>query len=218
MKQKPWNNVVGMGFKSLVDESQDLQEIKRISQNLLAIHDIRNLVYHFGTLTPAPEDVESAMSYAILVFNAFHPEAPFKEPEVTLPSRHALVKMGERPSPYVSHMSMMKKFADYLMRRGYVVEVEVRTPAGYRLDMTARKGKTALVFEFKSGGYGSLFGNRAILEFRGVMSGLKLKNVAKIVPYLVTDTKFTQLAMRMARKAGIGLIQGGDPTTLVLPR
>lgn len=77
--------------------------------------------------------------------------------------------------------------------------------------MVARKGRTLLVFEFKSGGYGSLFGSRVISEFRAMLSDLGREDASKAVPYLVTGTKFASRALTAASKAGIRVIQGGDP-------
>jgi hypothetical protein len=75
-----------MSFFQALQECNDIPIVKDKRSLFLISHDMRNAVYHFGTLMPEREEVESAISSAKLLFNALHPNHEFREANVQFPT------------------------------------------------------------------------------------------------------------------------------------
>lgn len=115
---------------------------------------MRNAVYHIGTLLPTKKDVESAIELARSLFNELHPQVEFEKVHVTLPSKETINMLTNAmgSQPYITELTIIRKFSDYLMKQGYKVLIEYafRTEGyRYRPDMIAMKGERVIVFEFK---------------------------------------------------------------------
>jgi len=153
-KEKGWREIENISFHKLLSACSDISLVNSSKSYFLAFHDMRNAVYHMGTLLPTKKDVESALELAKSLFNELHPDTKFEKVRISLPSEESinLVTNTLGSKPYATELSLMKKFTDYLMRQGYLVEFEHLFPINkqqYRADLLAFRGNRAIVCEFK---------------------------------------------------------------------
>lgn len=64
-KKKSWREIDNLSFYDLLNSCNDIGLVDSSSEYFLSYHDIRNEVYHTGTLVPGREDLESLIGLAI---------------------------------------------------------------------------------------------------------------------------------------------------------
>lgn len=209
-KGRTWNRIEGMNFYDLLKSCRDVPLVDDSWDYFLAYHDIRNTVYHAGTLVPSRGDVRSAIGLAKTLFNELHPKDRLPETRIGTPSKeilqHVSRSLGEKS--YLNELSLVVDFSNYLSRRGYEVFPEFDVNSKYRADIVAVKGRKLIVCEAKSGKYRKM-GLSALHQLRMFVELIEEKNPSKNVEgWLITDGRFTKEVIRGSEKLHVKLIDG----------
>jgi len=207
-KEKSWREIEHMTFYELLNSCNDLDLVGTSKRFFLAYHDIRNAVYHTGTLAPMKEDVKSVVGFAKTLFNELHPELKFVEARIELPSEKAIHTVSSIMGfqPHMTEMMLLREFSDYLSKSGYTVLIEPMMPDKSRADLLARRGNKLIVCEFKVRKTGMVVGREAIYFLRAQVDVLKKKNPEKNVEgWLITNARFSKGTREIAEKQNIQL-------------
>jgi HJR/Mrr/RecB family endonuclease len=210
-KEKSWGEIEHMNFYELLSSCKDISLVSSSKSFFLAFHDMRNAVYHVGTLVPMKKDVESAVEFAKTLFNELHPSLGFTEARIELPSeksiRVASDTLGQR-LPYTTELSLVRNFSEYLRQMGYEVYLE-HPVAGYRMDLLARKEDDFIVCEVKAGKVGVGVGVNSVRQLVAYMDALRKDfPEKKIQGWLITNGQFTADAQTIAERLKIRLFDG----------
>lgn len=212
VKNKAWGEIEKKGFHSLLGACGDIELVKNSRAYFQAYHDIRNSVYHTGTLVPPKEDVKAAIGLAKTLFNKLHPDVQFKEAEVAVPSKEimGLIIDHKLPQPYLNYFSLVQDFSKYLERNGYSVTLESVINNQTRADILAEKADKTVICELKSSKNRPV-GLRAARQLHSMVveldSTLSEKNVEG---WLITDGGFTQSVRQFSLMNKIRLIDGNQ--------
>lgn len=206
-QEKSWGEIERMNFYELLSSCKDISLVNSSKSFFLAFHDMRNAVYHVGTLVPMKKDVESAVEFAKTLFNELHPSFRFTEARIELPSeksiRVASDTLGQR-LPYRTELSLVRDFSEYLRQMGYEVVLEYPV-AGYRIDLLARSEDGFIVCEVKARRAGA----RSVSQLITYMDALREEfPETKIQGWLITNSHFTPNAQTIAERFKIRLFDG----------
>jgi len=197
-QEKSWGEIEHMNFYELLSSCKDISLVNSSKSFFLAFHDMRNAVYHVGTLVPMKKDVQSAVEFAKTLFNELHPSFRFAEARIELPSeksiRVASDTLGQK-LPYINELSLIRDFSEYLRQMGYEVLLE-HSLARFRIDILARKEDDLIVCEVKTRGAGVL----SVRQLISYMDALREKfPEKKIQGWLITNGQFTAPAQTIAK-------------------
>jgi hypothetical protein len=214
-KEKKLDEIEDISFYGLLNSCSDISVVKSSKSLFIAFHDMRNAIYHLGNLLPSKEDVESAIELAKSLFNEIHPQAGFKNAEVTLPSKESIKLLykaiGERA--YINEITAVQDFSAFMRTKGYEILIEhaMGKEFHYRADLIATKNDRVIVCEFKSNP------NRA--DVYRVVS--QLKNYLSLANNEFSDKKIegwliffggkaSSIFREIARKENIKLLDSND--------
>jgi len=212
-KEKSWSEIDRKGFYDLLTICEDVDLIKESKDYFLAYHDIRNSVYHTGTLVPLKEDVEAALGLAKTLFNELHPNFKFVDAKIKVPSKKSIQNimhvLGSKP--YLNEISLVRAFSNYLERERFEVFPEYVVAGKIRADIVAMKDEELIICEIKLGGVKRLVDRRTLSKLKIMYDHLKENNPDKEVKgWLITDGLFSSIVKKVAKKYNIRLIDGQE--------
>jgi hypothetical protein len=206
-QEKSWGEIERMNFYELLSSCEDISLVNSSKSFFLAFHDMRNAVYHVGTLVPMKKDVESAVEFAKTLFNELHPSFRFAEARIELPCETSIQvawdTLGQK-LPYINELSLVRDFSEYLRQKGYEVFFEYPL-AGYRVDILARKEDDFIVCEVKTRTAGVLSVRQLMTYMDALRNEFPKK---KIQGWLITSDQFTAPAQTLAEGLKIRLFDG----------
>ena len=147
-KKISMRSIENMTYHDLIDKS-DLQTLKENDSIFRFFHDLRNEVYHNGSLVLAKKDVESALSYTKSLFNELHPNHKLRISKFNLPTSHA-IEITKKHSGYTTEFYMMTLFAESFKQKRYLIVVNPMIGSGMQADMIMIKNRELIILEFKS--------------------------------------------------------------------
>ncbi len=198
------NIVENLKFHELLARTSDLQTVNNHSTQFQAFHDIRNIVYHTGMLSPSDDDVMSALSFSKKLFNELHQEHQLPV-ELQLPTEATINELNKLSHGEYSELSFITQFAKKFEEKDYTIKIEAPLGKYLRADLIMEKNDQLILCEFKKNAtkitktaFGQLLLLKAELE--------KENPEAKITLWLIAHGKFTSELNDAAKKVGITLI------------
>lgn len=207
-KEKSWGEIERMNFYKLLNSCKDINLVSNSKSFFLAYHDIRNAVYHTGTLVPMKEDVKSVVGFAKTLFNELHPQFKFVDVRIKLPSKRAINTVSSVLGfqPHMTEMLLMKEFSNYLLKSGYKVLIEPVMPDKSRADLLAQRENKLIVCEFKVRQTGMVVGREAVYFLKAQVEALRKKYPEKNVEgWLITNARFSKSTREVAKGHNIQL-------------
>jgi len=206
-REKSWEEIERMSFYKLLSSCKDISLVRSSKSFFLAFHDMRNAVYHVGTLVPMKKDVESAVEFSKTLFNELHPQSKFAEARIELPSEKSIHEVSDTLGfqPYITELSLVREFSEYMRENGYDVSIEHKTNE-IRADLFAVKEASGIVCEFKikrSVGVDSVHQTKSYVGiFREAFPDKNIEG------WLITNGIFSEAARRVAKRFDIQLFDG----------
>lgn len=141
-KERAWDEIEDLSFYKLLGKCDEINLVRDSKKFFLAYHDMRNAVYHTGTLVPQKEDLKAAVGFAKTLFNELHPDLRFDEASIELPSKKSIDKISTYPDfrPYLHEITLTERFGVFFIKNGYTVSFEQPMSDGRRADLVAEKG------------------------------------------------------------------------------
>lgn len=209
-KGKSLREIEQKSFNELLNSCEDINSIRNNKGHFLAFHDIRNAVYHVGTFVPSREDVESALSFAKMLFNDLHPEYELPKIKIQLPSVKTIQTISQifGPTRHITELSLLKGFSRFFRDKHYKVEIETILPGGIRVDLLAQKDKELIICEFKARRERMFVGLTAIYQLMHFAHELRriYPPEKRIQAWLITNARFTRRVKEVATREKIRLI------------
>ena len=215
-KEKSWGEIDRKGFYKLLSDCEDVTLIKDSKGYFLAYHDMRNSVYHTGTLVPPKGDVMAAIGLAKTLFNELHPDQQFKEAKIELPSQQSvnnLMQIIGTPN-HLRGITLVSEVSHYLKNNGYTVELEYSIAGRIRADIVAEKQNTLIICELKS--MKRPVGTSAFHQLKAMYNHLVELNPNKDVEgWLITNGTFTDHVKILSKEYSFRLIDGKELKKLI---
>lgn len=209
-KEKSWGQIEHKTFYEILNSCSDINLVNTAKSFFLAYHDMRNAVYHIGTLVPMKEDVKSVLGFAKTLFNELHPKLRFAEAHIKSPSLKTVQTISEIIGfqPHMTEMMLLSRLSNYFTERGFEILVEPKLPyTDVRADLIAQTRDKLILCEIKIRGPGMVVGREAIHQVRTYADRLRKKNTEKNIEiWLVTNTRFSKGIGEIAEKHNIQLI------------
>lgn len=150
-KNLPDEKVSKTGFFNLITECGDINVINKSKSYFLAYHDIRNSLYHMGTLSPDKQDVISSLELAKLLFNELNPNNQYIDPQISMISGDGIKiinKVIGNP-PYLKGLVIEKEVAKIFSDHGFLVKNGYIPSIGMHADFIAQKNNKIIICELK---------------------------------------------------------------------
>jgi len=208
-QEKSWEEIERLNFYKLLSSCKDVSLVDSSKSFFLAFHDMRNAVYHIGTLVPMRKDVKSIVDFAKTLFNELHPESKFAEARIELPTGRSIDAVSDALGfqPHMTELSLMRGVSKYLISEGFDIVLENQID-GARVDLLARKGLDVLVVEFKIRTRGDV-GVNSVYQLRAYVDLCQKEFPEKSVEgWLITNANFTRTAKEVAEKFDLQLYDG----------
>lgn len=206
-QEKSWEEIERLNFYRLLSSCKDISLVGSSKSFFLAFHDMRNAVYHTGTLVPMKKDVNSIVDFAKTLFNELHPEFKFAKARIELPTERSIdVVSGVLGfQPHMTELSLMREVTEYLVGKGFNVYLEYPIDRA-RVDLFARKGADAIVGEIKIRRRGRIVGVDAVYLLKSYVDRFQKEFPEKnIEGWLMTNAGFSNTAVEAAKRFNIKL-------------
>lgn len=207
-KNRNPREVENLKFHELLAETSELQTINNHSREFQAFHDLRNIVYHTGALTPLDDDVISAVSFTKQLFNELHPEHQLST-KLQLPNEKTIEKLNEFSHGEYSELSLITQFAQKFETKGYDVKIESLIGSHHHADLILEKNNQLILCEFKK--IAKNVGRRAFGQLVLLKTELeKQRSIEKITLWLIAQGNFSSELRETAKRIGITLIDDSN--------
>lgn len=137
-------------FFKLLNDSIKLKTVSSAKMYLMDIHDMRNRLYHEGSMIPPLENVKSALTFGKDLFNELNPNDKLPLPELLLPDKDTMKRIESESGRGSKEEFKLFTIAALVLRsRGFSI-LPIQTAFDTGVDIMGKKGNESVLIETKS--------------------------------------------------------------------